>query len=216
MLQAKQQGRVVNLIAHECAHVEARHRFDCAFPGVLLKKEMDTLDSYRWDVTLACWDEFTACWLSAPFGQVPADEYEVLFLHALADTRQKANASITSYRLHSDIRQVISEVTGACGNLLKYSAYHLGSLEGNNLSWREMPSTLEALSGHWFEPVFEALEDALKELSNTYGAWTSDALFLVIGDIAEELLVDGGVRFYRNGDGTVGVAIPMTPDTTPR
>lgn len=215
MLQAKQQGRVINLIAHECAHVEARQRFDSAFPGVLLKKQMDTLDSYRWDVTLACWDEFTACWRSAPFGQVPDDEYEVMFLRALADTRPKANASITSYRLHGDISRVVPEVTGAYGNLLKHSAYHLGHLEGNNLNWRQMPSTVDGLSGHWFLSVFEALEDALKELAKTYGSWTSNALFLVIGDIAEELLIDGGMHFYRNGDGTVGVAIPMTPETTP-
>ena len=39
MLQAKQQSRVINLIAHECAHVEARQRFDNAFPGVLLKSK---------------------------------------------------------------------------------------------------------------------------------------------------------------------------------
>ena len=215
MLHAKQQGRVINLLAHECAHVEARQRFDSAFPGVLLKKQMDTLDSYRWDVILACWDEFTACWRSAQFGQIPCDEYEVIFLRALSDTRQKANASITSYRLHGDISRVVPEVTGAYGNLLKYSAYHLGHLEGKNLNWRQMPSTVDGLSGHWFQSVFEALEDALKELAETYGSWTSDALFLIIGDIAEELLVDGGMRFYRNDDGTVGVDIPMTPETTP-
>ena len=215
MLQAKQQSRVINLIAHECAHVEARQRFDNAFPGVLLRKQMDVLDSYRWDVTLACWDEFTACWRSAPFGKVPCDEYEIVFLRALADTRQKANASITSYRVHGDISRVVPEVTGAYGNLLKYSAYHLGNLEGNNHSWQQMPKTVDGLTGHWFQSVFEALEDALKELGKTYGSWTSDELFLAIGDIAEELLVDGGMRFYRNGDGTVGVDIPMTPETTP-
>lgn len=79
-----------------------------------------------------------------------------------------------------------------------------------------MPNTVDGLSGHWFQSVFEALENALKELAKTYGSWTSDALFLVIGDIAEELLVDGGMHFYRNGDGTVGVSIPITPETTPK
>lgn len=215
MLQDRKQTRVMNLIAHECAHVEITRYFDSAFPGVLLKRKGNALDVFRWDVTLACWDEFAACWRSAPFGSVHTDEYEEVFLRVLDDTRQKANASITSYRLHADISRVLSEVCGAYGNLMKYSAYHLGNLEGNNLSWRQMPNSAERLAGHWFQPFFESLEGALKTLAKSYGSWVTEEPFEVLGEIAESLVADGGMYFYKNTDGTVGVDIPLTPETTP-
>ena len=62
----------VHVIAHECAHVEITQKFDEAFPNVLLRQTYrDSREAFRWQVTLACWDEYAATQMSANTGEAP-------------------------------------------------------------------------------------------------------------------------------------------------
>ena len=214
LLIEKKGNRVINLIAHEFAHVEITHLFNRTFPGLLLGQRMDTIDVFRWDVTLACWDEYAACWKSAKMGPTTLDEYETSFLSSLESARADANAAITEYRLHDDAVRVVNEACVQYWELLKYAAYHLGNLAGHGLTWMDMPKTVEQIEGHWFQPYFIALDAACKDLAETYGDWTPSQ-FGVIGNLAEDIVAENGLMFYRHGDGDVGINIPMTPETTP-
>lgn len=209
-------GAALHTIAHECAHVEVTHKLDAAFPGFLLRTQhADARIGYRWQIILACWDEYAATMLSAGFGTEPTEGYEDTFLKSLRETRQRVNDHIKAYRIHGSVDQVLGEVYAGYGDMMKFGAYHLGNLRGLGRLWSEMPRTVEALKGHWFAPYFTRLDDALIAISNEYGKWTDKAGFEVVGDIADELLAEGGIHFKRRRDGHLYIDIPFTVETMP-
>jgi hypothetical protein len=214
--EGEQFAVAVYTLAHECAHVEITRRFDTAFPNVLLRKAYDNPhDSMRWQVILACWDEYAATQISAPFGHDPTDWYEQCFLVFLKETRPKANNLIKAYRLHADHGRIMAEVYGAYGELLESAAYHLGNMAGRGLSPDALPATKAALDGHWFAPYFDRLAACCKSIADDYGTWIDTKSFETLGDLADQLVAEGGLRIYRREDGAVGFDVPFTPETMP-
>jgi hypothetical protein len=206
----------LHTLAHECAHVEISRRFETAFPGILLRKKYDNPhDGMRWQVILACWDEFAATRISAPIGHDPTDWYEQNFLVFLKETRPKANGLIKAYRLHADHGRIMGEVYGAYGELLKSAAYHLGNMMGHNLSLDAFPATKSALDGHWFAPYFHRFAELCKRIADDYGKWIDTKCFEALGDLADELVAEGGLRISRREGGAVGFDVPFTPETMP-
>lgn len=213
LLNAKRHDMAINTVAHECAHVELNHLYDVAFPGTLLRMKANALDHFRSDCMLACWDEFGACWRSASFGPSSILAYEAAFLPALEDTRPAANAAIMEYRTHGDIVLVMNKVCRLYGKLLKYSAYHLGNLHGHGIDWRTVSTTVDALQDHWFLPFFERLDSCCKAIAADLDNWHNNILFDALGDIAEDLVADGGMNFVRHEDDQISLDIPMTVET---
>jgi hypothetical protein len=206
----------IHLIAHECAHVEITQKFDAAFPGRLLRPVVaDIWERARAEVSSAVWDEFAATCLSAPFGEDPTDGYEETFITSLEAARTNANNAIIAYRTRDGLDQVVADVYGTYGNLLKFAAYHLGNLAGRDVVWKDRPRTTAALDGHWFEPYFERLDKACKDVAEGYGRWTSLDAFSPIADIADEIVAAGGLHFSRDDRGRVRVDIPFTYETMP-
>jgi hypothetical protein len=141
----------VHVIADKCAHVEITQKFDEAFLNVLLRQTYrDSGEAFRWQVILACWDEYAATRMSANFGEDPTDGYEETFLKHLADARDRARTFIRAYRLYGEVNQVYAEVYGAIGDLLKYAAYALGNADGRRIEVAERANLAAALAGHWF------------------------------------------------------------------
>lgn len=209
-------GFAMHLLAHECAHVEITHRFNSVFPGVLLQKSNKNLhEAFRWDIILACWDEYAATLLSARYGPAQTEAYEDTFLQSLDQARQKANGLIAAYRIHGSVNQIIAEVYGVYGELLKFAAYHLGNMNGRGLTLEDTPRTAEALVGHWFAPYFEQLDAACKGIASNYGEWANKAAFEVIGDLADEIVGEGGVCITTLADDQLYVDIPFSPETMP-
>lgn len=206
----------LHTLAHECAHVESIHRYNTAFPNVLLRRVYaNAWEGFKSEATLACWDEYSATWRSARVGQDPTASYEELFLASLGDAREKANESIIAYRVHGDVSQVFTEVCSLYGNLLKYAAYHLGNMAGRQLSIDDLPQTKEALDGHWFAPYFERLDMACREIAKGYGVWEDQSALEVIGELADEIVTEGGINVIPLPDGTLRLDIPFTPETMP-
>lgn len=187
-------SQALHLLAHECAHVEATYVFDKTFPGTVLQRPTQHLkENLRWQIINATWDEFAATWISANIGANPIGGYEETFLNALSSTQDDANEVISAYRLHGDVGRVAAEVYGIYGNLIKFSAYLLGTMHGQSLSKNDLPQTDEALQGHWFASHFDNLFEALKELAENYGKWTDLREFEAIADLAEEIIAEGGL-----------------------
>jgi len=153
--------------------------------------------------------------LSAGFGTKPTEGYEDTFLQRLRETKPQANEQIKSYRVHGNIDQIVGEVYVAYGDLMKFAAYHLGNLTGLGLSFTDFPRTTDALAGHWFAPYFTRLDDALKDIAHDYGKWADKAAFEVVGDLADELLAQGGVHYKSRPDGRIYIDIPFTAETMP-
>jgi hypothetical protein len=205
----------IQVLAHECAHVEISNRFDQAFPGVLMQKKYDDWhEAIRGRIYMGCWDEYAATWISAPYGSDPTCGYEDTFITALEETRPKANELIKKYRLHGNHGQIMDEVYEVYGKLMKYACYHLGNMDGRNLLIENMPKTKIALEDHWFAPYFERLQDACRSIGEQYGKWTDYAPFEKIADIADEVVREGGVTVSRR-DGQLWADIPFTVETLP-
>jgi hypothetical protein len=214
--KAQNFGMAFHTLAHECAHVEITQRFDSAFPGTLLQSvPNDARDAFRWQIIMACWDEYAATRISAPIGHDPTPGYEESFILALNETRPKANNLIKAYRLHGDVNQIMAEVYGAYGNLMKFAAYHLGNMAGRGLSLADLPKTRIALDGHWFASYFERLDVLCKHIAEDYGKWGDRSRFEALGDLADELVVAGGLIVSLLADGRLRVDIPFTPETMP-
>lgn len=205
-----------HILAHECAHVEVTHRFNTAFPCVLLQRSHpNLLDAYRWQIIMACWEEFAATYLSAGFGQDPTEGYEDTFVQSLQESRDRANTAIRAYRVHGDHARVLGEVFGAYGELMKYTSYHLGNLAGRGRSIDGMPRSSAALEGHWFSPYFRRLQAALYAIVENHGHWADLSGFELIGDLAQEIVIAGGVQVIANEDGRTRIVVPYTRATMP-
>jgi hypothetical protein len=199
----------VHVIAHECAHVEITQKFDEAFPNVLLRERYgDSRDAFRWQVILACWDEYAATRMSANFGEDPTDGYEETFLKHLAEARDRARTFISAYRLHGEVNQVYVEVYGAIGDLLKFAAYALGNADGRRPEVAERANLAAALAGHWFEPFFKRLHEACRTIGDQYGRWTDKTSFEAIGDIADEAVALCGIKHRYLPGGQLYLDIP--------
>lgn len=207
----------LHLLAHECAHVEVTQATDTAFPGMLLRQRYDDMISaFRWQIIDACWDEYAASRISAVFGADRTSSYEETFVVALRETRDRADDHIRQYRLHGDHGKVLADVSGQYGNLMKFASYLIGHLHGAGLE-RDAAATnaVAALKGHWFAPHFDRLEDALGTLWQSFGTWQSRDEFDLIGDIAEAVVAEGGVRVTRMGGSELYVDVPFTARTMP-
>lgn len=182
------------MIGHECAHVEVTSKFDQAFPGVLLRRQYsDAREAHRWDVILACWDEYAATRRSGTLGHDPTEWYEETLLKQMELARDEVKASIGAFKVHGRVDQVYGEAFKAYGTLLKLAAYLQGTLDGRGHSISERTDFLHALAGHWFEPYFHQLHDACRDIAEHYGKWTNQMAFEVIGDIAESALASSGI-----------------------
>ncbi|GEN23969.1 hypothetical protein HCU01_19180 [Halomonas cupida] len=206
----------LHIVAHECAHVEITGKFEAAIPGVLLRKRFtDIRDRARSDVIIACWDEYAATLLSAGFGEDPTEAYEATLITHMGTARQEANESIKAYRLHSGVEKVYCEVYRAYGNLLKYAAYYLGNLAGHGLELSQRPNFEATLAGHWFEAYFHRLDEACYTIAAQYGTWQDHGVFEVIGDIADDMVAEGGILCTSLQDGGLYLDIPYMPETVP-
>lgn len=209
--------QALHTLAHECAHVEVTERYNAAFPGVLLQSKSPNLHAHcRSEIIKACWDEYAVTQICAPFGQRPTDGYEETFITALEQTRPQANARIRAYRLHGNLEEVIAEVYGAYGELMKFACYHLGNLAGLGLTLEDVPKTIAALNGHWFAPFFDQLKQTCGDIAAQYGEWTDRSAFEALGDLADDIVEDGGMTISdHRDDGSFHVDIPFTPQTMP-
>jgi len=99
---------------------------------------------------------------------------------------------------------------------MKFASYHLGNMVGLGITLDDPPKTKAALDGHWFAPFFDKLKRAYADIAADYGKWTDRSVFEALGDLADEIVADGGLTISGHGDdGGFYVDIPFTPETMP-
>lgn len=209
-------GQSLHLVAHECAHVEVTAAFDSAAPGFLLQKaHSNILDNMRWQVILATWDEYAACRIAGSIGYDPADGYLETLVQVLAGTRDHCYEKIKAYRIHGDVGQVVTEVYGKLGDLLKYSSYFLGAVAA-----RETPDThpvvlTEGDEFEWFAPFYERVLEAHQVLWSEFGKWEVLDGFEALGDILEDMAESIGIEASRQSDDSINFNIPHRIESMP-
>jgi hypothetical protein len=109
-----------------------------------------------------------------------------------------------------------AEVYGTYGDLMKFAAYHLGNMAGLGLTINDLPNTKAALEGHWFAPYFEQLKMLCESVAADYGKWPDRSKFEAIGDLADQIVAQGGLIVSDfTDDGGFYVHVPFTPETMP-
>jgi len=206
----------VHLLAHECAHVEVTAAYDRCFPGVLLRKRISEAEGWSVGIAGICWDEFAATSLCAGIGHDPTNDYETTFVSVVANARDRANEKIVAYRSHGDTGQVVGEVFGIYGDVLKFASYVAGNMHGRRLSIAECPDLDAALSGHWFQPYFERLQLVCGAIADGFGAWSSTEAFDALSILVDDVVRSGGVILTRTPNGGFYADIPFTAETLPR
>ena len=98
---------------------------------------------------------------------------------------------------------------------MKFASYLIGHLHGAGLERDAAADAKAALEGHWFALHFDRLEEALRTLWLSFGAWNSRDEFSVIGDIAEAVISEGGVRVVRMDGDRLYVDVPFKARTMP-
>lgn len=206
----------VHIVAHECAHVEITRAFDLAFPGTLLQQSyINPYDARRWDVILACWDEYAATRIAAGIGRDPTTDYETSFIETLQKARDLANEKIKRYRLHANLAQILDEVHSIYGALMKLACYHLGNMAGKGITVADLPNTQTALEDNWFAPHWALLEERCAAVWEMFGRWDDKSRFEQIGEVCGDVLASGGVLITKTGIDSARIDIPFSPETVP-
>ena len=203
--------RVLRVILHECAHVEATRKFDSQFRNVLLQpvSNGNLLNAKRWDCILACYQEYVACWRTAWLSKSDTELQEFLevFFQLLSETRPKADAMIVDYASHQDHARILAETFDTYGNLMKHASYVLGTMHGLLFSLEDVPDLRNAIEGNWFESVFKRLCLNCSQIRDSYGQWRDKSLFEEIGNLLEMLVRNNGIAVARQDDGTLNVEL---------
>lgn len=204
-------------LAHECAHVEVDKAFDECFPGVTLQRRHSNFwEAFRWQIIDSCWDEYAASRISGMFGgEQQRSNYEETFVTALGAVRDAANAAIKRYRIHGEHGKVAEEVTREYAVLMRYAAYLQGHLAGTGENLSAAKAASHALAGHWFQPYYARMEAIMETLWSRFGRWENLAEFKPLGDVADDLVGEGGVVITPIEEDEVYIAVPYTPDTMP-
>ena len=213
MMSRGQEARAVQLLAHECAHVQANAEFDACFSDILKRQPLNMLDGLRREIILTCWDEYAACYLSASYGEDRGPDYETLLIDHLVDARERANQAISKYWNHRHWK-VVREVAEIYKDPLKYAAYYLGNLAGRRTP-TDISVQLEGmLAEHWFAPFFKRLSLMLETINLKRGSWQDFSDFESLADIFIDLLEDGGMVIHVREDDPkfCRVDLPESPE----
>ena len=206
----------LHLVAHECAHVEVTAAFDSSFPRFLLQKtHSNLLDNMRWQVILATWDEYAVCRIVGTIGYDPVDGYLETLVKVLGDTRVQCYEIIKAYRTHGDVGQVVAEVYGKLGNLLKFSSYFLGAVAAHETPETHPTVLTKEAEFGWFFPFYERLIAAHEVLWSEFGKWKDMDTFGTIADVLEDMAESIGVKATRVSEKLINFNIPYRQESMP-
>ena len=208
--------QALQTVAHECGHVEVTAVMERSFPGEAMGRPITSeYDFHRWNTTSAAWEEYCVTRLTACYGENPTPNYQSLVIDYLTRAHDEAQDAITRYRTHGDIRVVVEETLRPYGNLIKYSGYLLGTLDGLGVDPGALPELTDVLRGHWFEGNFASLHQEFRNGWSKWGKWDDLAAFAGIGDVLIAALRHGGFFMTPTDDGNVAIEIPFRPENTP-
>jgi hypothetical protein len=197
----------IHTIAHECAHVEITASFDKCFPGETLQKFHSTvMESWRWDVIKACWEEYAACKIASDIGHDPLPGYEETFVLAHSQTDERVKQLVRCFE-GGGADPLVGPIFGAYGTMMKFACYMMGAMGAAGRTLADCEAARTALNGHWFAPYFERLNEACEQLYDNFGSWVDKSGFEEIGNIVEEIVTERVMKIWHHADGTYTIYI---------
>jgi hypothetical protein len=210
--------RMMYTLAHECGHVHDLAAKVRAFPEKWLKLRLNPRDFSLFEIAEACWSEYIACRLSAVVSsdEIAAD-YELTFCEQLEKGVPAIRGYLRQYRMHADVRGVLTECSYIVKKVLVYASYLFGQLAGTGASFQEAAPKAKALLENHSEvnAVVQRLEAVLETMCKSYGSWDSFEVFDPLKMVALDLFAVAGLHLEDRGEDGTYVNIPYTEDTLP-
>lgn len=208
--------QAVHIIAHEFGHVAELAWREKALPGLVLGQLFgDAVDAILLQSSLAIWEEYAACRLTAHYGDPGsqqrhyADSYQQSAVPALA----RAKLSIKAYRNHGDVDKLLSETGQHLAPPIKMLGYLLGHLDG-----MDFDGSIDELCprhiGTTYQPIAPQLHAALRVLWDTCPSWGDIRCFDPLKGLVQEVYRAAGIHIRKQGAGHY-VDVPSTADTMP-
>ena len=208
---------VVHTLGHECGHVHDRELQARCFPEVLLKQSWSPAQDALVGTAFACWEEYIASRLSAPWGnEHTAPGFEDAFCSRLENAWSTMVRSIRLYRMHGDVPRVLAEVASQIRMVAMYGSYLVGHLAGLDQALETAAPNASALlkANQPFERFMKRLEKECDSLYSTHGSWADTKVFDTLTEAVHDLYKEVGLTFRETENGTC-LDIPHRADTMP-
>jgi hypothetical protein len=207
----------IGIIAHECAHVEVTAQKEEAIPEARLGTRIEGYErALYFPLAEVFWDEYAACRLSAAFSRPQLPSFAELTTSTSVSARETANAAIREYRLHGDLHRLLGEAGPPLFAPLKAVCYLLGTMDGLELTWADVPDVWPIVQANGYESLIADLHAVLLELWATQETWQPDLdTFNPLLNIASRTFESSGISIKSNPDGSGKIDVPFTVETMP-
>jgi hypothetical protein len=213
---ATEHAKALQLLAHECAHIEDLKRQDDSFPGVILRQvHEDWLDTHFLPIGLNLWQEYYACRRTAHFYPAATLDFSSSLARCLERNQLEVNDAIKHYRDHSDLELLVSETLEPATRALRIAAYMFGHIDGIDQDWQDITEVRERLNSHRLDASINAMLDELRRLWDMRNEWTTFRDIQGLADIARDAYAEAGVIAKWTSDGGAYLDVPFTAETMP-
>ena len=207
----------IGIIAHECAHVEVNARMQALVPDARLGVHIEDFErAVLFQIAEIAWDEYAVCRLSARFAPRQNEQHSDTVRAVLPDARKRANEYIKTYRVHGNLRRLISEAGFELCQPIKAAAYLLGGMDADNLTWEDFPAARAAIEAGGYGSFVDELHERCRTLWDGQSDWSADTDVLApLIALTRNVFGSGGIHFQKNWDGEWHMKVPFTPETMP-
>jgi hypothetical protein len=189
------------LLAHECAHVAVTAQKDRTLPNLILQHSIASYEEAIFaQVNEACWEEYAACRLSAPFGRGRLVYYEEGLRGVLGVSAERAAAARAAFWDHGDLNRVVGELGPPLAEPLRLAAYVLGHLDGLTDPPPLSDETRQAIADSGYTEMIDDLREALRSLWESREERAALSEYEVIGDVARDAFWAGGLSIRPAAD----------------
>jgi hypothetical protein len=203
---------VVHLLHHELFHVHDDNKKIDAFPQIMLRHRYTGKDMFIRPLADTCWSEYVANLLSSPtVTEGVVRDLTECFAEAITRTKPAIDRAILSYRFHADLDHLLSVFQRHGEFLIKTAAYTLGYVDGLEKSLSDLNAeAAKVLSGSYFEPTWNAMHAALKEMYTKYpDNWKGLEVYDDLAAVAEDYYASMGLVLSTTEDGRAYVTVPF-------
>lgn len=210
---APEHTRALQLLAHECVHIEDTRRQDEASLGIILQQvRTDWMDVHFQPIGTGLWQEYYACRRSAAFDPTIGDMFAGVLAGCLDGNQAVVDAAIGRYREHADLNLMVEETLDPATRALRVSAYLVGHLDGLGQGWDAFPELRERLESHRLRDVIEDMTVELRRLWDMRDAWSGVGEMDGLSDIVADAYAASGVIARGTAEGGAWLDVPFADE----
>lgn len=153
------------VIAHECGHIHGDDLFYEIMSDIPKIEECKSHYSvFVFDISMAGWSEFSACFFSAHIGQCSEQSFREIVeskVESIVDDLESCK------RMKFEPLDLLTNVYRNIGNLIKFSSYYIGWMFNSELK-PEKTKLYESLKGSWFLSYFLELDSIYEDILSKF------------------------------------------------